>query len=101
MMSSAWRYIYDLIVIILSFLAVLITLALLRPPHLVIRRWVPHTAAWIASGMLALRGVAGMIVDGTSDPIWWHLSAGRYSPRRSRVDGAVSAFVIRRVNSGL
>ncbi len=71
MMSSAWRYIYDVIVVILSVLAVLITLALLRPPHLVTRRWVPHTAAWIACGMLTLRGVAGMLVDGASDPVWW------------------------------
>jgi hypothetical protein len=27
--------------------------------------------AWIASAMLTLRGVAGLIVDGTSDPVWW------------------------------
>ena len=55
MMSSAWRYIYDVIVIILCALAILITLTLLRPPHQVARRWVPETAAWIASGMLLLR----------------------------------------------
>lgn len=71
MMTSAWRYIYDVIVIILSALAVLITLTLLRPPHQVVRRWVPHTAAWIASGMLTLRGVAGLVVDRASDLIWW------------------------------
>lgn len=71
MMGSAWRYIYDVIVIILSLLAVLITLTLLRPPHLVVRRWVPHAAAWIACGMLTLRGVAGLVVDGASDPVWW------------------------------
>lgn len=71
MMTSAWRYLYDVIVVILSVLAVLITLALLRPPQLVTRRWVPHAAAWIACGMLTLRGVAGMLVDGASDPIWW------------------------------
>jgi len=71
MMSSAWRYIYDVIVVVLSVVAILISLTLLKPPHEVVRRWVPHTAAWIACGMLTLRGVAGMIVDGTSDPIWW------------------------------
>ncbi|HJR35808.1 MAG TPA: hypothetical protein VJ817_12715 [Gemmatimonadales bacterium] len=71
MMSSAWRYIYDVIVIILCALAILIALTLLRPPHEVIRRWVPETAAWIASGMLLLRGVAGLLVDGASDPVWW------------------------------
>jgi hypothetical protein len=70
-MSSSWRYIYDLIVIVLSLLAVLITLTLLRPPEQVVRRWVPQSAAWIACGMLTLRGVAGMVVDGASDPVWW------------------------------
>ena len=65
------NYIFDLIVIVLSALAVLITLTLLRPPHQVARRWVPHTAAWIASGMLTLRGVGGMVHHGASDPVWW------------------------------
>ena len=71
MMTSAWRYIFDVIVILLSILAVLITLTLLRPPHQVVRRWVPYVAAWIASGMLTLRGLAGLVIDGLSDPIWW------------------------------
>jgi hypothetical protein len=70
-MSSTWRYIYDLVVILLSALALVVALTLLRPPGQVPRRWIPHTAAWIACGMLSLRGVAGLIVDGTSDPIWW------------------------------
>jgi hypothetical protein len=71
MMRSAWRYAYDVIVIALSVLAVLIALKLLRPPHQLRRRWIPYSAAWIACGMLTLRGVAGMVVDGSSDPIWW------------------------------
>jgi hypothetical protein len=71
MMTSAWRYIYDLVVILLSVAGVLIALTLLRPPHEVTRRWIPHAAAWVACGMLTLRGVAGMIVDGISDPVWW------------------------------
>lgn len=70
-MSSTWRYVFDLIVILLSVLAVVIALALLRPPDRTVRRWIPQTAAWIASGMLSLRGVAGWVVDGTSDPVWW------------------------------
>lgn len=28
-------------------------------------------AAWIACGMLTLRGVAGLVVDGASDPVRW------------------------------
>jgi hypothetical protein len=71
MMNSPWRYLFDVIVVILSVLAVLITLTLLRPPEQVVRRRIPFAGAWIASGMLTLRGVAGMVVDGASDPVWW------------------------------
>jgi hypothetical protein len=71
MMSSAWRYIFDVVVIVLSILMFAITVTLLRPPDTVVRRWIPHTAAWIGSGMLLLRGLAGMVVDGARDPIWW------------------------------
>jgi len=34
------------------------------------KRWVTF-AAWIACGLLALRGIAGLVVDGTSDSVWW------------------------------
>jgi len=71
MMTSGWRYIYDVVVIVFSAIGVLVALTLLRPPHQVARRWIPLTAAWIACGMLTLRGVAGLIVDGISDPVWW------------------------------
>jgi hypothetical protein len=71
MMSSAWRYIFDVIVILLSVTAVLVALTLMRPADQVTRRWIPQTAAWIACGMLSLRGLAGLAVDGTSDPVWW------------------------------
>jgi hypothetical protein len=71
MMSSTWRYIFDVVVIVLSILMFAITVTLLRPPGTVVRRWIPHTAAWIGSGMLLLRGLAGMVVDGARDPIWW------------------------------
>ena len=71
MMTSAWRYTYLVIVIILCALAILVALTLLRPPQQGVRRWVPQTAAWIASGMLLLRGLAGLLIDGASDPVWW------------------------------
>ncbi len=71
MMSSTWRYIFDVIVIVLSVLMFAITVTLLRPPETVVRRWIPHAAAWIGAGMLLLRGLAGMIVDGARDPVWW------------------------------
>jgi hypothetical protein len=70
-MASTWRVAFNLIVLVLSGLTIVITLRLLRPPELVRRRWIPRTAAWIACGMLTLRGVAGMIVDGTEDLVWW------------------------------
>jgi hypothetical protein len=35
-----------------------------------VHRWIPHAAAWLASGILLLRGVAGVIVNKGQDPIW-------------------------------
>jgi hypothetical protein len=71
MMSSAWRYIFDVIVILLSVVGVLVALSLLRFPDQA-RQWrVSYAAAWIACALLTLRGLAGLIVDGTSDPVWW------------------------------
>ena len=74
LMMSTWRYLFDVLVVGLSAWTVLIGITLLRPPHQVARRWISHTAAWIGGGMLLLRGIAGMIVDGRSDPIWWRAS---------------------------
>lgn len=71
LMISTWRYSFDVVVIFLSGLAFVVALALIRPWGRVIPRWIPRTMAWIASGMLTLRGVAGLIVDGSSDPVWW------------------------------
>lgn len=70
-MSNPWRYMYNFVVIILSALAILITLTLLRPRHEVPRRLLLRASLWLATGMLILRGFAGMVVDGTSDLIWW------------------------------
>ncbi len=66
LMSSPWRYLFDVVVVLLSITAIVVALALLRP-----RGWIPRTAAWIASTMLTLRGIAGLAVDGAKDPIWW------------------------------
>lgn len=70
-MSSTWRYVYDVAVVMLCILAIIVVVTLVRPPGRVVRRRVAHAAAWVACVMLGLRGVAGMVVDGTSDPIWW------------------------------
>jgi hypothetical protein len=69
--SSPWRYAYNVTVITLSALAALAALWLLRPPREHARRWIPYAAVWIAGGMLSLRGAAGLLVDGTSDVVWW------------------------------
>ena len=69
-MSSTWRYVYDLVVIGLSLLAVLVAWTLLRSSHRSIWRRLAHIAAWIACGMLTLRGVAGFIHDGLEDLVW-------------------------------
>ena len=69
-MNSWWRVLFNWTVIALSVLAIVITLVLLKPSHLVKRRWIPLTLAWIACVLLMLRGVAGIIVDGTSDLVW-------------------------------
>ena len=70
-MSSTWRFVSDLLVVALSLLAALVVVALARPAGRTPRRWLPQTMAWIACGMLSLRGLAGLVVDGTSDLIWW------------------------------
>jgi hypothetical protein len=69
--SSPWRYVYNLVVIVFCALAVLITVMLLRPRHDVSGSRLLRATMWLAAGMLTFRGVAGMVVDGTSDPIWW------------------------------
>lgn len=69
-MSSRWRYLYNLEVIVLGGVAVVVTLQLLRSNNEA-RRRVLRTVVWIASGALTLRGVAGLVVDRASDPIWW------------------------------
>jgi hypothetical protein len=70
-MGSAWRFALDVLVVLLSVVMVLITRALMRPEMPVRLRRILVTLAWLGSGLLMLRGVAGGIVDGTSDPVWW------------------------------
>ena len=70
LISSTWRYVFDLVVILLSALAVVVALTLTRPSINSLPRRLAYIAAWIACGMLTLRGVAGFIYDGLSDPIW-------------------------------
>ena len=70
-MMTTWRYYFDIGVIVLCILAFFIALAPIRTWGHVIPRWIVRTMAWIASAMLGLRGVAGLIFDGPRDLIWW------------------------------
>jgi len=71
LMMTTWRYYFDVAVIFLSILAIFVALALIGTWCRRIPRWLLRTMAWIASAMLTLRGVAGLIHDGWSDPLWW------------------------------
>lgn len=70
-MSSNWRYGYNVVVAFLGVLAALTAFILYRgsTPRAVVNRarWI----ACVAGLMLALRGIAGLIVDGTTDLVWW------------------------------
>jgi hypothetical protein len=70
-MGSTWRYVYDLVVVALSAVGVMVALTLLRARASDGRRRAARAAAVAASAALTLRGVAGAIADGASDPVWW------------------------------
>jgi hypothetical protein len=70
MMTSSWRYAYDLAVILLSVAAGGLALALLRVSPESRAFGFLRTLSWIASAVLGLRGVAGLAVDGFSDLVW-------------------------------
>jgi hypothetical protein len=71
LMVSTWRFFFDVVVIFLSITAAFVALALVRPWGKAITRRILRIMAWIASSMLSLRGVAGLVADGTTDPVWW------------------------------
>lgn len=70
-MASSWLYLYNLAVVVLCGVAVLFTVRLLRPTSEVRGRRAMRVAVWLGSGALLLRGLAGLVVDGATDPIWW------------------------------
>jgi thiosulfate dehydrogenase [quinone] large subunit len=71
LMMTTWRYYFDVGVVGLSVLAVVVALAPIRPWGEAIPRALLRALAWAACFLLSLRGVAGLIADGTSDLVWW------------------------------
>jgi hypothetical protein len=69
-MQSGWRVAYNILVIVLSIAVALVALALERLPRGDRRLRFLGALAWLGGGILALRGLAGLYVDGFSDPIW-------------------------------
>jgi hypothetical protein len=75
-MSATWRIVFDWVVVLLSATGFGVALALVRPWGRTLPRWPLNAAAWTASAVLLVRGVAGLAVDGLTDledpsrPIW-------------------------------
>jgi hypothetical protein len=70
-MSNPCLYRYNLAVVALCGAGVIIAVQLCRSSNETRGRSVMRAAAWLASGALLARGAGGLVVDGTSDPIWW------------------------------
>ena len=70
LMMTTWRLRYDWVVIGLCVLACFVALAPVQRWGNAVPRWITRSMAWIACGMLSLRGVAGFIHDGLSDRVW-------------------------------
>jgi hypothetical protein len=71
LLMTTWRWYYDVLVVLLSVVGVIVTLAPIHSWGKAIPRWMVLTLVGIAFVLLTIRGVAGMIVDGISDPVWW------------------------------
>jgi hypothetical protein len=71
LMVTTWRLGYDVLVIGMSVLGAFVALAPVQRWGQAIPRVVTRSLAWIAFSILTLRGVAGAIADGVSDPVWW------------------------------
>jgi uncharacterized membrane protein YphA (DoxX/SURF4 family) len=71
LMMSTWRYYFDVAVVFLSVVAIVVALAPIHAWGDAIPRSVLSNLALAASCLLTLRGVAGLVADGTSDLVWW------------------------------
>jgi hypothetical protein len=71
LMMATWRFYFNAGVIGLSVLAALVALALIKPWGDAIPRGILRAMACAAACLLTLRGLAGLVADGVSDPLWW------------------------------
>ena len=65
--SATWRIVFDWVVVLLCAVGFGVALALIRPWGRRLPRQLLLAAAWTATAMLTLRGVAGVAVDGLID----------------------------------
>jgi hypothetical protein len=70
LMESGWRYAFDLVVIAMSLLGAVVACGL-GARRFAKQQKIFKGMAWTAAALLVLRGVAGLVVDRQSDPIWW------------------------------
>ena len=74
--SATWRIVFDWIVVLLCLLGFGIAFAFVRPGGQMVPQRLLRVGAWAAAGLLTLRGVAGVAVDGLRDvespirPVW-------------------------------
>lgn len=88
---------YNLTVIAPCSGAVILTLKLVHSSGEAWRRRMTRSAHWVGSGALFERGIAGLVVDGVSDLVWWPTSlVGRRSVRSCRGADPTSRAGIRR-----
>lgn len=70
-LGSSWFVAYDLLVVLLSAVGAIVALATVRPWERLGPPRVRLGLAWGAAGALLARGIAGLVVDGLADAVWW------------------------------
>jgi len=70
-LGSTWFLLYDLSVVALCAAGAFVALAIAGPLGRAVSRRVLLALAWLAAAVLTARGVAGLLVDGRSDLVWW------------------------------
>lgn len=69
--GTPWFLAYDLLVVLLAAVGVGVALAAVRPWGGMVPRRPLLGLAWAAAAALSARGLAGLVVDGRADLLWW------------------------------